>query len=328
LNYDLVTERKDDYESYVKQKLRYIRYLCNEKRAIRKDAVGSIELVVRANGIFLDVPNQSAQNFNVDEWAKDTFQWADRIFNPPNHHIETKVYVRYLHQPGKKFQVQNIYSAVVHLDESTPHMHIMILPIDEKGRLNSSAYRSRELFCKLQDTYYEEVGKKHGLERGVKYSPAKAVDIQRFHEYINEIAAQEAPPHIPGETMMEYDERVTEELQRCHAHMRQQDLEHEKEKNHLIAQHRNYRTKVQKTVIKINEDLFDKKEKFIVRSEVLEIRKDADAMRDIKEAMKNYPDQEYSHRLAHAINRIVMWNKEREKELEMREYDDYDGYER
>ena len=55
LNYDLVTERKDDYESYVKQKLRYIRYLCNEKRAIRKDAVGSIELVVRANGIFLDV---------------------------------------------------------------------------------------------------------------------------------------------------------------------------------------------------------------------------------------------------------------------------------
>ena len=35
------------------------------------------------------------------------------------------------------FKKENIISAVVHLDEATPHMHLCFVPITEKGRLSS-----------------------------------------------------------------------------------------------------------------------------------------------------------------------------------------------
>ena len=35
------------------------------------------------------------------------------------------------------FKKENIISAVVHLDEATPHMHLCFVPITEKGRLSA-----------------------------------------------------------------------------------------------------------------------------------------------------------------------------------------------
>jgi hypothetical protein len=59
-----------------------------------------------------------------------------------------------------------------HYDEKTPHVHFYLLPITKEGekyRYSSDAVLgNRKDMERLQDEFYEKVGKKYGLERGVK----------------------------------------------------------------------------------------------------------------------------------------------------------------
>lgn len=62
---------------------------------------------------------------------------------------------------------EHVINAVIHLDEATPHMQVASIPLTDDGRLsakeimgNRRDYRSR------QNIFYDEVGKKYGLERG------------------------------------------------------------------------------------------------------------------------------------------------------------------
>ena len=64
---------------------------------------------------------------------------------------------------------ENIISAVVHLDETTPHMHLNLMPITYDGRLCSKQLFDKPQLQKLQTDFYEEVGK------NTAYSAAKKV---------------------------------------------------------------------------------------------------------------------------------------------------------
>lgn len=58
-------------------------------------------------------------------------------------------------------------NAVVHLDEKTPHMHVVSVPITEDGRLSAKTLTSGSMgFRQVQDRFYKEVSKKYGLKRG------------------------------------------------------------------------------------------------------------------------------------------------------------------
>lgn len=62
----------------------------------------------------------------------------------------------------------HIVSAVVHYDETTPHMHILSVPLTQNGRLSArDVVGNRAHMSHLQDDYFREVGKGYGLERGV-----------------------------------------------------------------------------------------------------------------------------------------------------------------
>lgn len=65
-----------------------------------------------------------------------------------------------------------VFSAVIHLDEKTPHMQVGSVPIyeDEKGAHLSARdlLGSRKDMSRKQDFFYEEVSKQFGLERGEK----------------------------------------------------------------------------------------------------------------------------------------------------------------
>lgn len=75
---------------------------------------------------------------------------------------------------AKEFGEKNIVSFYVHLDETSPHAHCTVLPIDEEKNIISWKKRfggktleeGRESFRKRHDRFYEEVGKKWGLDRG------------------------------------------------------------------------------------------------------------------------------------------------------------------
>ena len=62
----------------------------------------------------------------------------------------------------------HIISAVVHYDETTPHLHIISVPLTQDGRLSArDVIGNKAKMSKTQDSFFEQVGKSYGLERGI-----------------------------------------------------------------------------------------------------------------------------------------------------------------
>ena len=74
---------------------------------------------------------------------------------------------------------RNIISAVVHNDETTPHMHLNLIPIKD-GRLCAKDLLNRNELSKLQTEFHEKVGKRWGLQRGKEGSTASHLSTAEF----------------------------------------------------------------------------------------------------------------------------------------------------
>ena len=81
---------------------------------------------------------------------------------------------------AERYGKENIISAVVHLDETTPHMHLNLMPVTKDGRLCSKQLFDKPQLQKLQTDFYEEVGKKYGLQRGKEGSQRKHLSTAEF----------------------------------------------------------------------------------------------------------------------------------------------------
>ena len=91
----------------------------------------------------------------------------------------------------KSLGEKNIISAVVHLDEGAPHMHLMFVPVvhtkDKEGKdidkiCARDFWKGRDSYRKLQDAYFNHVKSKgFDLERGMFVE-----DIDRKHYTIEE----------------------------------------------------------------------------------------------------------------------------------------------
>lgn len=154
-----------------------------EGRFSRKDNVQCIEFVLTASPEFFK--------------TKSGKEKAD-FYNAANQWVESEF--------GKK----NVLNSVLHLDESTPHLHIHVVPIDEKGKLNAKKWLGgRVKLRQLQDRFYEAV-KDFGLERGVERSHTKHIDLQTFYGAVEK--SKENDITVPDIKMLEtsrgYSERV------------------------------------------------------------------------------------------------------------------------
>ena len=94
----------------------------------------------------------------------------------------------------KKFG-DNCIQFAVHHDETTPHMHVLYVPIVEKEGVRK--YSSSEFLGgkfgmqKLHTEFYEQVGKYFGLERGEAGSRATHGNARDFQKKINELESRE-----------------------------------------------------------------------------------------------------------------------------------------
>ena len=73
----------------------------------------------------------------------------------------------------------NIISAIVHVDETTPHLHLNLIPIAD-GRLCAKKLFDRKALTALQTDLHREVGAKWNLQRGKEGSQAKHLDTAEF----------------------------------------------------------------------------------------------------------------------------------------------------
>lgn len=82
---------------------------------------------------------------------------------------------------------ENVFYAGIHRDESTPHMYAYVVPVDEKGKLNCSAFLGNaKALSAMQTDYAEAVGNKYGLIRGIEGSKAKHERVKRHYAVISQ----------------------------------------------------------------------------------------------------------------------------------------------
>jgi hypothetical protein len=96
----------------------------------------------------------------------------------------------------EKFGEKNVVSFTLHQDETTPHIHAVIIPIsqNEKGRACLSADRlfNPTTLSQLQTDYAAAMAP-HGLERGVEGSRRQHEDMKQVYGHQAHTAAELAP---------------------------------------------------------------------------------------------------------------------------------------
>ena len=81
---------------------------------------------------------------------------------------------------AERYGEENIIAAVVHNDETTPHMHLNLMPVTKDGRLCSKQLFDKSQLQQLQTDFYEAVGKRWGLQRGKEGSQKKHLSTAEF----------------------------------------------------------------------------------------------------------------------------------------------------
>ena len=78
-----------------------------------------------------------------------------------------------------------LVGAVLHTDESTPHIHAIVIPMKD-GRLSHSSYfGSKSTLSDLQDRYAEAMVS-FGLDRGERRTQAGNIPLGRFYDMLNQ----------------------------------------------------------------------------------------------------------------------------------------------
>ncbi len=170
------------------------------ERKIGKNQVRALRVVLSGSPEDMKRIRQAGQ---LDAWAKDSCGWLQKTF-------------------GK----ENVVSAVLHMDEKTPHIHATVVPIvrgeRRKAKLERAknaasgkrTYRTkkdRPRLCaddvmardklKAYQTTYAEAMTKYGLQRGIDGSEAKHISTQQYYREVfvrkNEIVEQ--IKHLKGQ---------------------------------------------------------------------------------------------------------------------------------
>ena len=111
------------------------------------------------------------------------------------------------------FGEKNVIAMDLHMDEATPHIHAIIVPIDERNRLCAKSFTGTPLKLKEMHTSYGKYMAPLGLMRGEIASKSKKRDLNRFYAGLNKAANATVPTIEEGEPVSSYTERINAYIQ-------------------------------------------------------------------------------------------------------------------
>lgn len=149
-NYDLIP--CDNYKRSIKEKMSN---LVESSRAVRKDAVVVCNFIVTSDNETMDALGADRQR----EFFQDSVKWF-----------------------SDRYGADRVLNATVHMDETTPHLHIGVMPITQDGRLSAKAIFTKTEMKAIQTEFARDVGEKYGLERGAEGSERTHLSEARFKE--------------------------------------------------------------------------------------------------------------------------------------------------
>lgn len=140
-NYELCDHASENYAEAIQNRIDDLLLV----KAVRKDAVHMCGLIVSSDSAFFEkLPPEETRRFFEESAA-----FLADFVGP-----------------------ENVISAKVHMDEKTPHMHFLHVPVTEDGRLNANKIYTRESLKKLQTelpVYLQSRG--FDLQRGIEQEP-------------------------------------------------------------------------------------------------------------------------------------------------------------
>ena len=228
----------------------------------------------------------------------------------------------------KNLGEKNIVSAVVHLDEGTPHLHLMFVPVvyakDKEGNpiekiCARDFWKGRDSYRKLQDAYFEHVKRKgFDLDRGlyVEETNRKNLSVEEFKKVTNYAKTKE----ILKNTTLELPD--TPELQDIKKLVFNRDkiIEEKiiKPQNKLIKELHNENVALHKELSKQTE-IIDVAEEFVKEKESLQNEnKNLERTICLLQQSKNQDEEdlkfEYENKIGHIEHKYQKKIKELEKE--------------
>ena len=145
--------------------------------AIRKDAVKSVDVCIAVNR------NEPQENpfFDLKVFCELSRKWVEETFG-----------------------AENIAGMVLHQDEGAPHIHAIVIPMTEDGKLSCNHYMgSREKLVKMQDRIAEVLAPL-GLQRGTRGSVAHPETMKAFYGSVNKAAMSKPPEPEKDESVRAY----------------------------------------------------------------------------------------------------------------------------
>lgn len=169
------------------QVIQAIRDRLPEKR--RSDAVLCVEYLITASPEHFDRDGGTAYFAHAVDWLK------------------------------QRHGAENVVATTVHRDETTPHLVAYVVPIDSAGKLNAKHYLGgKAKLSAMQTDFADQVGRAHGLERGVEGSKATHKTIREYYQRANQQSERAPSVNVPDPTMAErlnpraYGQRVAESV--------------------------------------------------------------------------------------------------------------------
>lgn len=213
----------------------------------------------------------------IEHWAKDVYDWCVR-----------------------RYGQENIVGFQVHLDESSPHIHALIVPVGQRtksgrecvmwsAKFGKNRYEYGQILREMHTSLYEEVGSKYGLERG---DSIEGRNVQHLHkrDNIRKLAyeAKQAEKAVKGlQTMMRHLES------KIFSYSRQL----EEAKKELVSgritldRYETQKADIQKLIVEYQTKLEDKTGKLHAKEQELErLTADAAKARSVIQPFRNHKE--------------------------------------
>lgn len=284
-NYSLINMPDISYNKLIDERLKdgY-----TGKKAIRKDAVRMCEIIFTSDHEFFENISFEKQN----SYFIDCYEFA-----------------------CKRYGKDNIISAVVHLDEATPHMHIDFVPLTSDGRLSAKSILGGKIqMQQLQDSFYNTVGTKYQLERGRRADLDNPEDKPVRHLTSAEYKAQKHLDELQGKILTQQELNAVNGKKSITGALKKVKYE-----DYLALK----RTAEKVEDVILREQQLDKKEKELQTLEnqinekiqklsdmEAEIQKRFD---DVKEEKMNQIEEKCRHMFINAMNETELLKQEAEK---------------
>lgn len=87
---------------------------------------------------------------------------------------------------SEEYGKENIVRLTLHLDEKTPHLHAITVPLTQDGRLSAKEVMGNKKDLSLRQDRYAEAMKDFGLDRGIKATGIKHENANDYYKRVDD----------------------------------------------------------------------------------------------------------------------------------------------